>query len=712
MDGTTEILTSVFPHMDQELYAYIEGVLDGSKDEFSSIEEVYDAVGEVLHEVAGENKNKEEIREICSQLLYALKGNLEEPDNKEHKVLDAPVHLGRMAEQFENNADEIKSIWMKQRDMVSQVDQRKLEKAEAKLKQKQEKRDMTDKPATNHMIVNAEASASQSVSKKEIKLEAKGINKTQDIRIENFDVAFGDKILLQGADLILANGRRYGLVGRNGIGKSTLLRMISKRQLMIPSHLSVLHVEQEVVGDDTLALQSVLECDEVRQRLLREEQELIARINAVGLDGDDPSTNSRLAQVYAELEHIESDKAPARASVILAGLGFSVAMQRKATREFSGGWRMRIALARALFSKPDLLLLDEPTNMLDMKAIIWLETYLQNWPTTLLVVSHDRKFLDAVPTDIIHFHSHRLECYRGNYDVFVKTMTEKLKNQQREYEAQQQFKAHVQEFIDKFRYNAKRASLVQSKIKMLQKLPVLKPVEKEVTVTLRFPDPEQLSPPVLQLDEVSFNYESSVSILSRVNVSANMQSRICIVGDNGSGKTTLLKLLTGELEPTSGFRHAHRNLKIGYFNQHHVDQLDMSVSSVEFLAGKFPGKSSEEYRRQLGRFGVTGDLSLQSIVSLSGGQKSRVAFAAMSMLFPNFLILDEPTNHLDVETIEALGEALNRFTGGVVLVSHDEQLIQLVCKELWVCREGTVHTIEGGFAEYRKAVENELAAQA
>jgi len=243
-------------------------------------------------------------------------------------------------------------------------------------------------------------------------------------------------------------------------------------------------------------------------------------------------------------------------------------------------------------------------------------------------------------------------------------------------------------------------------------LPELKPVEKESSVVLRFPNPEFLQPPVLQLDEVSFSYSASNPVLCNVNLSANMGSRICIVGDNGSGKTTLLKLLIGDLDPTKGIRHAHRNLVIGYFTQHHVDQLDMNLSSLEFLARKFPGKPSEEYRRQLGCFGVTGDLALQSVASLSGGQKSRVAFAAMAMLNPHFLILDEPTNHLDVETVEALGTALHKFTGGVVLVSHDEQLIEMVCQELWVCKDGSVTSISGGFSHYRNLVEAELAAQA
>lgn len=513
------------------------------------------------------------------------------------------------------------------------------------------------------------------------------------------------RILIQNATISLAFGRRYALVGRNGLGKTTLLRMLASRVLRIPSHISILYVEQEVIGDDTIALESVLECDTQRKNLLDREKEIQARIS---LGDSDETLSTQLSEVYAELQAIEADKAPAKASVILNGLGFNPEMQRRKTSEFSGGWRMRIALARALFSQPDLLLLDEPTNMLDMKAIIWLENYLLGWATTLLVVSHDRHFLDIVPTDVLHLHSQNIDTYRGNYESFINTKNERQKNQQREYEAQMQFRVHVQEFIDKFRYNAKRASLVQSKIKMLEKLPELKPIEKETGLVLKFPEVEKLNTPILQLDEVQFEYTKGMTIFSGVNLSAAMDSRICIVGENGTGKTTLLKILLGELEPTGGHRVANRSLRIGYFTQHHVDQLDLRVCSVELLQSKYPGKPIEEYRRQLGSFGVSGDLALQQVASLSGGQKSRVAFSLMCMGNPNFFILDEPTNHLDIETIEALGEAIQKFKGGVVLVSHDERLIRMVCTELWVCGEKKVRCMEGGFDEYRTLVEKEI----
>lgn len=707
MGTCSEYIKSVFPLIDDDLKKYVEGVLLNGADEFEDSEEVYEAVGEVLQEVSND-KSEEDIRNICNHLLCMLKPERTKATaNGAMKVLNAPVHLGSMVDNTGQNVEDVKSIWLIHRDDSLKVDAKKLEKAEAKLQEKQDKRTKEVKTIAPPKLQTA--TASQVTSKKDSKLEAKGTNRTQDIRIENFDVAYGDRVLLQGADLTLAYGRRYGLVGRNGLGKSTLLRMISSFQLRIPSHVSILHVEQEVIGDDTIALNSVLECDTVREELLKREREINAAINSGSAD---PILNSQLTEVYHQLQNIEADKAPSKASIILNGLGFTSEMQQNATKTFSGGWRMRLALARALFSRPDLLLLDEPTNMLDIKAIIWLENYLQNWPTTLLVVSHDRNFLDTVPTDILHLHSQRIEAYRGNYEQFEKTKTEKHKNQQREYEAQMQQRQHVQEFIDRFRYNANRAALVQSKIKMLEKLPELKPIVKEVEVVLKLPDTEPLSPPILQIDEVMFQYTAERVIFSNVNLGATMDSRICIVGDNGAGKTTLLKIIMGILSPTSGMRHVHRNLKFGYFSQHHIDQLDMNVNSVELLQQTYPGKPIEEYRRQLGSFGVSGDLALQTVSSLSGGQKSRVAFARMCMGRPNFLVLDEPTNHLDIETIEALGKSIQKYTGGVILVSHDERLIRMVCNELWVCGNGSVKSIEGGFDEYRKIVEQELEAAA
>ncbi|XP_040858678.1 ATP-binding cassette sub-family F member 3 isoform X2 [Ochotona curzoniae] len=697
MATCAEILRSEFPEIDGQVFDYVTGVLHSGSADFESVDDLVEAVGELLQEVSGDSKDDAGIRAVCQRIA-------EPPSQGNSQVLlDAPIQLSKITESYDCDP---RLPGLLKREQSSTVNAKKLEKAEARLKAKQEKRSEKDSLKTSGPPVLEEASASQAGSRKESRLESSGKNKSYDVRIENFDVSFGDRVLLAGADVNLAWGRRYGLVGRNGLGKTTLLKMLATRSLRVPAHISLLHVEQEVAGDDTPALQSVLESDSVREDLLRRERELSSQIAAGRAEGTEAA---QLAEIYAKLEEIEADKAPARASVILAGLGFTPKMQQQPTREFSGGWRMRLALARALFARPDLLLLDEPTNMLDVRAILWLENYLQTWPSTILVVSHDRNFLNAIATDIIHLHSQRLDGYRGDFETFIKSKQERLLNQQREYEAQQQYRQHIQVFIDRFRYNANRASQVQSKLKMLEKLPELKPVDKESEVVLKFPDGfEKFSPPILQLDEVDFHYDPKHVIFSRLSVSADLESRICVVGENGAGKSTMLKLLMGDLAPVRGIRHAHRNLKIGYFSQHHVEQLDLNVSAVELLARKFPGRPEEEYRHQLGRYGISGELAMRPVASLSGGQKSRVAFAQMTMPCPNFYILDEPTNHLDMETIEALGRALNNFRGGVILVSHNERFIRLVCRELWVCEGGGVTRVEGGFDQYRALLQEQF----
>ncbi|XP_055015824.1 ATP-binding cassette sub-family F member 3 [Boleophthalmus pectinirostris] len=699
MASYVDILKSEFPQIDTELFDYITGVLDSGGADFEDAEEVFEAVGGFLQEVSADAKNEDEIRDVCLQMFNCLKLN-DCHGSQQQVLLDAPVQLSQINAHTTEIRD-VQGIWMMKRPQNTTVDAKKLEKAEAKLKAKHERRNEKDSQKSSTPVVLEEASASQSSSKKEGRVDQSGKNRSYDIRIENFDVSFGERVLLQGADLSLSFGRRYGLIGRNGLGKTTLLKMLSSRSLRVPAHISILHVEQEVEGDHTKALESVLQSDTVREELLQRERTLNARINAGTGDG---SESARLSEIYAKLEEIEADKAPARASVILAGLGFTPRMQQQTTKEFSGGWRMRLALARALFARPDLLLLDEPTNMLDVRAILWLENYLQTWASTILVVSHDRNFLNAVVTDIVHLHTQRLDSYRGDYENFIKTKEDRLKNQQREYEAQLQYRQHIQVFIDRFRYNANRAAQVQSKLKLLEKLPELKPLEKESEVVLRFPDHfEKLSPPILQLDEVEFYYSPEQRLFTGLNLSADLDSRICIVRPHlpQTGFSPGSSWFGESLTPINGVRQAHRNLKIGYFSQHHVDQLDLNVCSVELLANKFPGRPEEEYRHQLGRYGITGELATRPVASLSGGQKSRVAFAQMTMPCPNFYVLDEPTNHLDMETIEALAKALNKFKGGVVLVSHDERLIRLVCRELWVCEGGRVTRVDGGFDEYK-----------
>nr|KAJ3422830.1 ATP-binding cassette sub- F member 3 [Polyrhizophydium stewartii] len=577
------------------------------------------------------------------------------------------------------------------------VDQRKLRNAERKIAEKRAARGgYTGQDAIPEWNPNVKPA----IIVNQARQQASADSRSKDVKLENFDIQYAGKKILTNANLTLSFGRRYGLVGKNGIGKSTLLRAIAHKELMVSSHLRVLHIS----GDDTPALRSVLEADEERESLLREEKSINSKLNKASTTPEEAATlSARLKEVYAKLEEIEADKAESKASLILNGLGFTPAQQQAATKTFSGGWRMRLALARALFCRPDLLLADEVTNYLDFPAVVWLERYFQKWPSTLFVVSHDRSFLDAVSTDILHLHANQLDHYRGNFSNFVGIRAERKRNQLREYESQLQYRQHLQDFIDRWRYNAKRAAQAQSKIKILEKLPPLEPPpsddmeglgEGQDSVYFRFPAPEKLSPPILQMADVTFGYDASRTILKNLSFDLQMDSKIAIVGPNGAGKSTMVRLLTGESSPQKGICNRHGRLRMALFSQHHVDQLELGGSSVHFLSTKFPGLPEEEYRRVLGRFGLSGMAALQPIGTLSGGQKSRVVFAWMAMSNPHVLILDEPTSkHLG--SIDALAAALREFKGGIAIVSHDEQFLDAVCNEVRVCEGGTLTRFEG-----------------
>ncbi|KAH8774636.1 P-loop containing nucleoside triphosphate hydrolase protein [Diaporthe sp. PMI_573] len=609
------------------------------------------------------------------------------------------------------------------RKVESKVDRKKLEKAERKIAAKQQKKTFkTVEYEASRLLNQPEDTQSYEEFYMAVNpLQAPGSGgKSKDIKLDNIDVAIGGLRILTETTLTLAYGRRYGLVGNNGIGKSTLLRALSRREVPIPTHISILHVEQEISGDDTPALQAVLDADVWRKVLLKDEAQFTEKLaeiesqrasladtsaDAARLDREREALDQKLTDVQAKLAEMESDKAESRAATILAGLGFSPERQQFATKTFSGGWRMRLALARALFCEPDLLLLDEPSNMLDVPSITFLSNYLQGYPSTVLVVSHDRAFLDEVATDIIHQHSERLDYYRGaNFASFYATKEERKKTAKREYEKQMAERAHLQAFIDKFRYNAAKSSEAQSRIKKLEKMPVLEAPEAEYSVHFKFPDVEKMSPPIIQMSEVTFGYSPDKILLRNVDLDVQLDSRIGIVGPNGAGKTTVLKLLIGKLNASSGIIQQNPRLRVGFFAQHHVDALDLTLSAVSFMAREYPGRTDEEYRRQLGAFGITGTTGLQKMEVLSGGQKSRVAFACLALTNPHILVLDEPSNHLDIEAMDALSDALRNFQGGVLMVSHDVTMLQTVCTSLWVCDGGTVEKFDGTVQDYKKKI--------
>eukprot|EP01071_Lankesteria_metandrocarpae_P009646 Lankesteria_metandrocarpae@DN522_c0_g1_i1.p1 len=521
----------------------------------------------------------------------------------------------------------------------------------------------------------------------------KQLQKVTDVVVESFSVAVAGRELLKDALLKLSLGQKYGLIGRNGIGKSTFIAALVRREIHgIHNDLSIGCVEQEIPPTDECAIDKVLEVDTERTELLAEASRIEANADApesTKSKADHDKFEKRLVWIYNRLQAIDASQAESTVCAILGGLGFTDERMRQATKALSGGWRMRVALARALFADSDILCLDEPTNHLDLHAVAWLAAYLNKSPKTCIIVSHARHFLDDVCTDIVEFKNQTLKYFRGDYSNFEIVKAEQERVHQRQFEAQKAKKEHVQSFIDRFRYNAKRAALVQSRIKHLEKLPMLEAIANEPSLQFIFSEPDDIPQPFLQFREVGFAYgdnpKSSDFLLRDVDMSVDSDSRIAVCGVNGSGKSTLLKIMTGDLEPVDGVVTRTGRLKVGFFSQHHVEGLDLTLNSVQQLIERYPNANlkPEDARSFLGKFGISGLMALEPLYILSGGQKSRVAFAVMAFHNPHLLILDEPTNHLDLDTIQALIKGLSEFKGGVVLVSHDAHLVSCVVDEVW-----------------------------
>jgi len=555
----------------------------------------------------------------------------------------------------------------------------------------------------------------------------KGVDaRSRDVNVQNFTLQHKGTVMLDATAVVLNHGNRYGLIGRNGCGKSTLMKALGARAVPIPGGIDTFHLKEEVEPSDTMtALDAVMSVDEERARLEKEAEDLNTAITALteaaergetnfGGDGDDNMTLDEkqelimemLTATYERLDDLDADTAETRARSILQGLGFTHDMQSKLTKDFSGGWRMRVSLARALFIQPTLLLLDEPTNHLDMEAVIWLEDYLSKWNKILLLISHSQDFLNNVTTHTIHFTNKRkLEYYDGNYDQFVKTKGEKEENQMKQYNWEQDQIKSMKEYVARFGHGtSKNAKQAQSKQKVLDKMVraglTAKP-EVEKPMNFKFPDPGHLPPPVLAFHDVTFAYPNCEPLYSNVDFGVDLDSRVALVGPNGAGKTTLVKLMSGELQPTMGDIRPHGHLKIGRFTQHFVDVLNLEQTPLEFFDTMYPGTPREEQRKYLGRFGVSGSMQVQKMGELSDGQNSRVVFAKLGRDAPHILLLDEPTNHLDMESIDSLAKAVNEFEGGMVLVSHDMRLISQVAKEIWLCDHKTITKYQGDIQNFK-----------
>ena len=514
------------------------------------------------------------------------------------------------------------------------------------------------------------------------------------LAIAGLTVRMGGRTLLDRADLALAPGQRVGLVGRNGAGKSTLLRVIAGElapdggEIRLAARARLAWVKQETPAGGLSLLDTVLQGDPERLALL------------AAAETADPH---HLAEIHERLRAIDAAGAPARAATILAGLGFNAAQQAEAVEKFSGGWRMRVALATALFANPDLLLLDEPTNHLDLEATLWLEGWLAKFPGAALVVSHDRGLLDRAVAAIAHLDRQKLGLTPGGYDEFVRIRTEQAMQQARAAERIAAQRAHMQAFVDRFRAKATKARQAQARLKALEKLPVIDTVVEDAPTRFLFPEPARLAPPILALDHVNVGY-AGVPVLKNIHLSIDMEDRIALLGANGNGKSTLAKLMAGRLEPLAGEVRRSGKLRVGYFAQHQAEELHLDETPVDHMQRALPRATPPVVRAHLARFGLDADRADTTCASLSGGEKARLLLALATRDAPQLLILDEPTNHLDIDAREALVRALADFAGAVLLITHDPHLVELVADRLWLVADGTVRAFDGDLDDYRAVV--------
>ncbi|MEQ6203464.1 ABC-F family ATP-binding cassette domain-containing protein [Sulfitobacter sp. HNIBRBA2951] len=514
------------------------------------------------------------------------------------------------------------------------------------------------------------------------------------LRISEINYSVEGRPLFVEASAVIPDGHKVGLVGQNGAGKTTLFRIIRKElgldagDIILPSRAKIGGVAQEVPSSEMSLINTVLECDTERAALLVEAE-----------TATDPT---RIADIQARLVDIDAWTAEGRASSILKGLGFDDYDQQQPCSAYSGGWRMRVALAGVLFAEPDLLLLDEPTNYLDLEGALWLENYLSKYPHTVIIISHDRGLLNRAVGGILHLEDKKLTYYQGNYDQFAKMRAEKRAQQTAAAKKQQAHKAHMQAFVDRFKAKASKAKQAQSRMKAIEKMVTITPPEEAARKVFTFPQPDELSPPIISIEGGSTGYDNGVPVLSRLNLRIDQDDRIALLGKNGQGKSTLSKLLSNRLVLFEGKAINSNKLRIGFFAQHQVDELIIDETPLQHMISARPGVIQSKLRAQLAGFGLGPDQADTTVGRLSGGQKARLSLLLATLDAPHLLILDEPTNHLDIESREALVEALTRYSGAVILVSHDMHLLSMVADRLWLVSNGTVKPYEEDLEAYRK----------
>ncbi len=515
------------------------------------------------------------------------------------------------------------------------------------------------------------------------------------LHINDLSYRIEGRLLFEQATAAIPDGHKVGLVGRNGTGKTTLLRLISGEihpddgSISFPKNATMAHVSQEAPGGPETLLETVLAAH--------------AELAALSAEAETAEDAHRIAEIHTRLSDIDAHSAPSRAARILSGLGFDEAAQQRPCSEFSGGWRMRVALAGALFSAPDILLLDEPTNYLDLEGTLWLEDFIQTYPHTVLMVSHDRNLLNKAVDSILHLTERRLAFYTGGYDRFEETRREQQRLQLKLKKSQDDQRRKMEAFVERFRAKATKARQAQSRLKALAKMqPIAAEVDSEV-VPFRFPSPDRpLGNPLIRIENAKVGYDPEKPVLRNVNLRLDCDDRVGLLGANGNGKSTLAKLLCGKLEPLDGDRRASKKLEFGYFAQHQLDDLRPDLSAYGHMAELMPDATEAQKRGKVAAIGFGADKADTAAEKLSGGEKARLLFALATFHAPHLLILDEPTNHLDVDSREALIHALNDYEGAVILISHDRHLLEASVDRLWIVRGGTVTPYDGDLESYRQ----------
>ena len=523
--------------------------------------------------------------------------------------------------------------------------------------------------------------------------------------INDITLRFSGRLLFNAASAHISDGQKVGLTGRNGTGKTTLFRLIlghltpDDGEINITKGQKIATVDQEISNIDISLIDFVLQADIQRTALLNELEK-----------AEHENDGMKMADIHEKLNMINANSAQARAGAILYGLGFSSEQQKQLLSSFSGGWRMRVALAAALFVPSDILLLDEPTNHLDLEATLWLEGFLEKYPGTLIIISHDRYLLNRLCTRILHIENLKIHSYGGNYDAFEQTRALQRENERKQAEKTEETRKHLQAFVDRFRYKANKAKQAQSRVKMLEKLPPKITFTNQAELHFKFPTPTELPSPLIKIQDGSVGYTQK-PVLSNLNLRIDADDRIALLGANGNGKSTFAKLLAGKLKLMTGTLSASSKLQIGYYAQHQTEELNKNLTAFEQMQLTMKGASETQIRSHLGAFGLTQQKADTQIAQLSGGEKARLLFAIMTRHAPNILLLDEPTNHLDIDARDALIEALNTYKGAVILITHDPHLIELTADRLWLVDNGRCSSYDGDLEDYKELLSQKARIQ-